>query len=202
MQTLRENAFLLFKTPCLWYLLWQPELIKARLLCFPSCLPNPFFMLLYTAMLNHVLTFHSLALTPWWRARLHLLLDVCNFFSCSSTPKRENFSVSLNILASHIVLKQARLSKVNSVFSLGWIDVARAVSEILGRMNVSKQDNSFWVDEMRKLIGMPQYSNRPYRVTRTFSGKPGQIQNLRRCEGGSCAKYISLEAKELKVCAL
>lgn len=89
MQTQRENAFLLFKTPCLWYLLWQPELIKARLLCFPLYLPNPFFMLLYTAMLNHALTFPSLALTPWWRARLHLLLDLCNFFFLAPQHRKE-----------------------------------------------------------------------------------------------------------------
>lgn len=151
MQTQRENATLLFKTPCLWHLLWQPELIKARLLHFPLCLPNPFFMLLYTAMLNHLLTFPSLALISWWRARLYLLLDLCTFSSFLNTEKRkhvvfpEHFSFLYCFKTGQIIWEFC--------FSLGLIEVARAVSEISGRTSVSKEDNRFWVDERRILEG-------------------------------------------------
>lgn len=183
MQTQRESASPLFKTPCLWYLLWQPELIKARLLYFPLCLPNPFFMLLFTAMLNHVLTFPSLALTSWWRARLYLLLDLCTFFSFLNTEKRKHvrFPEHFSFL---YCFKTGQIIWGEFSFSLGLIEVARAVSEISGKMSVSKKDNRFWVDEMRILEGRSQ------KMTRTFSGKTGQIQNLHRCEGGSCSKHI------------
>lgn len=150
MQTQRENASLLFKTPCLWYLLWQPGLIKARLLYLPLCLPNPFFMLLYTAMLKHVLTFPSLALTSWWRARLYLLLNLCTFFLFLNTEKRKHVGFPEHFSFLHC-FKTGQIIWGEFCFSLGLFEVARAVSEIPGRMSVSKEDNSFWEEEIRIL---------------------------------------------------